>query len=464
MFRKEIYAKRREQLAQSISSGLILVPGNNESPMNYKDNTYHFRQDSTFLYYFGLDQPSLAGVIDADSGESIIFGDDITVEMIVWTGTLPGLASICEKVGVNNVKTMSELEGAIAKAISRKREIHFLPPYRTDILLQLSAILHVDHLNITGLSSLELIRAVVAQREIKSGEEIEELDRAVEISADMHLAAMRMTRPGMRESDIAAKVAEVAMASNGNLSFPIIATINGQTLHNHYHGNIIKSGDLFLLDAGAETEMHYAGDLSSTFPVDPVFTPIQKEIYQLCLDAHMAATSMLRPGTSFKEVHLTACRTIFEGLKSLGLTRGDTEEAIKAGAHALFFPCGTGHMMGLDVHDMENLGEQWIGYDGQPKSTQFGLKSLRLGKELQPGYVLTIEPGIYFIPELIDLWKSENAHTDFLNYQEIENFRDFGGLRNEEDFVITEDGARRLGKALPLTLEGVEAVRQSNAI
>jgi len=275
----------------------------------------------------------------------------------------------------------------------------------------------------------------------------------------MHLAAMRYARPGMRESEVAAKVAEVALAANGNPSFPIIATINGQTLHNHYHGNIIKSGDLFLLDAGAETETSYAGDLSSTFPVDPTFTPIQKEIYQLSLDAHMAAVAMLKPGTAFKEVHLTACKTIFEGLKAFRLTKGDTSEAVEAGAHALFFPCGTGHMMGLDIHDMENLGEQWVGYDGVPKSTQFGLKSLRLAKELRPGYVLTIEPGIYFIPDLMDQWRSAYHLEQFLNYKEIEKFRNFGGLRNEEDFLITEEGARRLGKALPLTIEGVEAVR-----
>lgn len=460
MFSKEIYTRRRKQLAGSVSSGLILLPGNEESPMNYTDNTYHFRQDSTFLYYFGLDQPSLAGVIDADTGESFLFGDDVTIEMIVWTGKLPGLASLCEKVGVTMLKPMGGLEALISGALTGNRVVHFLTPYRTDILLKLSALLHAGHQKVSGLSSLELVRAVVSQREIKSGEEIEELDKAVGISADMHLSAMKITRPGMRESEIAARVAEVALAANGNLAFPIIATINGQTLHNHFHGNKIKSGDLFLLDAGAETEMHYAGDLSSTFPVDPLFTPLQKEIYQLSLDAHLAAVSMLSPGTAFNEVHLTACRTIFEGLKSLGLTRGDTDEAIHAGAHALFFPCGTGHMMGLDVHDMENLGEQWVGYDGIPKSTQFGLKSLRLGKELRPGFVVTIEPGIYFIPELIDLWKSEHKYTEYLNYPEIEKFRNFGGLRNEEDFVITDNGARLLGKALPLTIDGVEAIRQ----
>lgn len=461
MFSKETYIARRKILADSLSGGLILIPGNEESPMNYADNTYHFRQDSTFLYYFGIDQASLAGVIDADSGESILFGDDYSVEMIVWTGVVPSMAELGERAGVKEVRPFAALQTLISEALAAKREVHFLNPYRSDIQIRLSELLQVHYRAIPDKASLDLTRSIVAQREVKTQEEIAQLDRAVDISVEMHLAGMRYARPGMRESEVAARVAEVALAHNGVPSFPIIATINGQTLHNHYHGNTIKGGDLFLLDAGAETEMRYAGDLSSTFPVDPTFTPLQKEIYQLCLDAHMAAVSMLRPGTAFRDVHLTACRTIFEGLKGFGLTKGDTEEAVKEGAHALFFPCGTGHMMGLDVHDMENLGEQWVGYDGVPKSTQFGLKSLRLAKELRPGYVLTVEPGIYFIPDLIDLWKSQDHLSDFLNYKEIDKFRNFSGLRNEEDFLITGDGYRRLGKALPLTIEGVEAVRAS---
>lgn len=459
MFSKEIYTARRRKLADTVSDGLILLPGNEESPMNYADNTYHFRQDSTFLYYFGIDQASLAGIIDADSGESVLFGDDYSVEMIVWTGKVPSIAALGEQVGVTNVKPFLSLQAIVSEALSQNRKIHFLNPYRSDILLRMAELTNNSYQAVPEMASLELTRAVIAQREIKSDDEIAELDKAVDISVEMHLAGMSYAKPGMRESEVASKVAEVALAANGNPSFPIIATINGQTLHNHYHGNTIKSGELFLLDAGAETENGYAGDLSSTFPVDPTFTPLQKEIYQLCLDSHMAAVSMLKPGTAFKNVHLTACRTIFEGLKGFGLTKGDTEEAVQKGAHALFFPCGTGHMMGLDVHDMENLGEQWVGYDGVPKSTQFGLKSLRLAKELRPGYVLTVEPGIYFIPDLIDLWKSQNHLSDFLNYVEIEKFRNFSGLRNEEDFLITEDGARRLGRALPLTIEGVEAVR-----
>ncbi len=459
MFKTEVYIQRRKQLADSVSSGLILLPGNEESPMNYTNNTYHFRQDSTFLYYFGIDQASLAGVVDADTGISMLFGDDYDIDMIVVTGVVPSIKSLGERVGLTEIKASSALSGMITEALAKKREIHFLTPYRTDILLKVSELTGIQYGNIPKQFSLELTHAVVAQREIKSTEEVAEIDRAVKITADMHLAAMSYARPGMMESEVAAKVAEVALAANGNISFPIIATINGQTLHNNYYGNIIKSGDLFLLDAGAETPMRYAGDLSSTFPVDPTFTDLQKEIYQLCLDAHMAAVSMLKPGTSFKEVHFRACHTIFEGLKAFGLTQGDTEAAVEAGAHALFFPCGTGHMMGLDIHDMENLGEQWVGYEGVPKSTQFGLKSLRLGKPLKPGYVVTIEPGIYFIPELIDLWKSQNHLSQFLNYTEVEKFRNFSGLRNEEDFLITEDGARRLGKALPMTIEGVESIR-----
>lgn len=459
MFGKEIYTARRKKLAATLSGGIILLPGNEESPMNYTDNTYHFRQDSTFLYYFGIDQPSLAGIIDADTGESMLFGDDYSMDMIVWTGVVPGMAELGEQVGVTNVKSFSSLQTIVSEALYKKREVHFLNPYRAGILIRLAELMHLSYQSIPDKASLELTRAVVAQREVKFAEEISELDLAVDISVEMHLAGMRFARPGMRESEVAARVAEVALAANGHPSFPIIATVNGQTLHNHFHGNLINSGDLFLLDAGAETENHYAGDLSSTFPVDPTFTPLQKDMYQLSLDAHSAAVAMLKPGTAFREVHLTACRTIFEGLKAFGLTKGDTREAVEEGAHALFFPCGTGHMMGLDVHDMENLGEEWVGYDGIPKSTQFGLKSLRLAKPLRPGFVLTIEPGIYFIPDLMDLWKSEKRHKQFLNYKEIEKFRDFSGLRNEEDYLITPEGARRLGKALPLTIEGVEAVR-----
>ena len=275
----------------------------------------------------------------------------------------------------------------------------------------------------------------------------------------MHITAMKMAKPGKTELEITAAVQEVAVKAGGQLAFPIIATVNGETLHNHYHGNTLKSGDMFLLDAGAETSLHYAGDLSSTVPVDPTFTEKQKVIFNIALSAHQAAVKMLKPGIKFKDVHLTACRTIGEGLREIGLMKGDINEAVNEGAHAMFFPCGTGHMMGIDVHDMEDLGEVYVGYEGQPKSTLFGLKSLRLARELKPGFVITVEPGIYFIPQLIDIWKAEKKFEDFINYEELEKYRDFGGLRNEEDFLITEDGARLLGKYIPTTVEEIEEIK-----
>ena len=298
------------------------------------------------------------------------------------------------------------------------------------------------------------------QRNYKSEEEIAEIEKACIVTADMHLAAMRTVRPGIRESEVAAAVAEVAYANNYELSFPIIATINGQTLHNHDHSNLIKSGDMLLLDAGAETEMGYAGDMSSTIPADAKFTTRQREIYDIQVAAHEAAVAALRPGIPFVDVYELSCKVIMEGLKELGFVKGDPMEAVKAGAHAMFMPCGLGHMMGLDVHDMENLGEVYVGYDGQPKSTEFGRKSLRLGRKLEPGFVLTIEPGVYFIPELMDLWRSQNKFTEFINYDKLFTYKDFSGIRNEEDYLITENGARLLGKKIPVRAEEVEAIRK----
>lgn len=458
MFNAKTYMERRERLRNQVSSGLILFLGNDESPMNYLDNPFPFRQDSSFLYFFGLSYPGLAGVIDIDEGRDIILGTDLTVEDIVWMGTQPSLAQKCAKAGVKETMPLDELKNILTAAREKNRTLHFLPPYRPEHFLRLSDLLGISPEMAADSASVELIMAVVEQRKNKTPEEIDEIDRAVAISADMHLTAMKMARPGITEAQIAAAVHEVALAAGGQIAFPIIATVNGQILHNHYHGNVLESGQMFLLDAGAETAMGYAGDLSSTMPVDKQFSDRQKEIYQICLDAHEAAISALKPEVPFRDVHLKTCRTLTSGLKSMGFMKGDIEEAVAAGAHALFFPCGTGHMMGLDVHDMENLGEKYVGYDGEEKSTQFGLKSLRLARKLEPGFVLTIEPGIYFIPELIDMWKAEGKFTQFISYDKVETYKDFGGLRNEEDFVITEDGCRLLGKPIPKTIEDVEAM------
>ena len=456
MFKPEIYKQRRNRLRKSVGSGIILLLGNDESPMNYADNTYHFRQDSTFLYFFGLSFPSLAGVMDCDSGEDTVFGNDLTVEDFVWMGPQPTIASRAVSGGVTGTGPLSGLPGLLEKARSQRRRIHFLPPYRPENKIKLFELLGILPSEGKDEASVELIMGVVEQRNHKSPEEIAEIDRAVDISVDMHRTAMRMVRPGIRESEIAAAVQAVAVASGGQIAFPVIATVNGQTLHNHYHGNTLEPGRMFLLDIGAETELGYAGDLSSTMPVDPHFTSRQSEIFNIVLESHNKAIEMLRPGIPFREVYLESARVIVRGMKDLKMMKGDIDGAVEAGAHALFFPCGLGHMMGLDVHDMEDLGEVYVGWDGNPKPTQFGIKSLRLGRPLEPGFVLTIEPGIYFIPELIDQWKAKGHNTEFINYDKVEEYRKFGGIRNEENFLITENGYRLLGKPKPKTISEVE--------
>ncbi|NKB88502.1 MAG: M24 family metallopeptidase [Acidobacteria bacterium] len=459
MFSKETYTGRREALAASLDGGLLVFPGNNESPMNYADNCYDFRQDSTFLYYFGLNQPEVAAVVDVDAGTATIFGDELSIDHIVWMGDLPTVAERAEKVGVSDTRPFGAVADVVAAARAAGRAVHYLPPYRADTTLWLADLLGMAPAEVADGASLDLLRAVVDQRNIKSDEEVAEIDRAVETSVAMHVAAIRMAHPGMNEAEIAAEVARIAKAAGGRTSFPIIATIHGETLHNHAHVNQMSDGDLFLLDTGAETALGYAGDLSSTFPVSERFSERQRTIYELQLASQVASVEALAPGVPFRDVHFTGARVIFDGLKDLGIMKGDTDEALAAGAHAVVFPCGTGHMMGLDVHDMENLGEVWVGYAGEPKSTQFGLKSLRLARPLEPGFVVTVEPGIYFIPQLMDLWRADGTCAEFINFDELDKWRDFGGVRNEEDFLITADGARRLGPHKPQTVEEIEALR-----
>jgi len=457
MFTKETYINRREQLKKTVASGILLFLGNDECGMNYADNTYSFRQDSTFLYFFGLSYAGLSAIIDIDNDKEIIFGDELTIDDIVWMGTQPTLKEKSERVGVSCTQSSKSIESYLKNAQSKGQQIHFLPTYRAEHKLKLMDWL--GYMPAAQEASVPFIRAVVNQRNYKSAEEIVEIEKACNTTADMHIKAMQILRPGMNESEIAGALADVALSAGGNLSFPTIATINGQTLHNHYHGNIVKPGDMLLLDAGAETAMGYAGDMSSTIPVDEKFTSRQKDVYDIQVASHLAAVEALRPGIPFKDVYELSSKVIVEGMKSLGLMKGNADDAVREGAHAMFFQCGLGHMMGLDVHDMENLGEVFVGYNGEPKSSQFGRKSLRLGRKLESGFVLTIEPGVYFIPELMDLWKGEKKFTEFINYDKLETYKDFGGIRNEEDYLITEDGARRLGKKIPLTTDEVEALR-----
>jgi Xaa-Pro aminopeptidase len=459
MFSADTYKKRRDALLSSFDGGLLLFLGNTESPMNYGDNPYPFRQDSSFLYYFGLAQPDLAGVVDVDAGTATIFGDELSIDHIVWMGDLPTLARRAEDVGVSETRSWEDLEEILGRAVTAGRAVHFLPPYRATTKIQLRDLLGVAPEDAEEETSTDLIRAVVDQRSYKSPEEVAEIERAVTTSVAMHEAAMGMARPGMLEREIAAVAEHIAMGAGGRISFPVIATINGQTLHNHFYGNTIAEGDLFLLDAGAETGMGYAGDLTSTFPVSPTFDDRQKTIWDIVLRAYEAAVAKVGPGVPNIDVHFAACRVIFEGMKELGVMKGDTDEALEAGAHAMVMPHGIGHMMGLDVHDMENLGEQYVGYGDRERSDQFGLKSLRLARELEPGFVLTVEPGIYFIPQLMDLWRSRGHLTDFIDYDELDKWRDFGGMRNEEDYLVTPDGARRLGPRKPQTEEEIGEIR-----
>jgi len=461
MFGIETYLKRQQELLKNVKSGIILFPGNDESPMNYTDNPYHFRQDSTFLYYFGIIRPGLFALLDTGNGSVTIYGDDYTVEDFVWMGKQPTIREQAALCGVEKTGSINDLFNRLKQATDNREAIQFLPQYRHHNILKLMDLTGLNAQEIIKGASVELIKAVVAQRNYKTEEELVEIEKGVDTTVEMHVAAMKMLKPGMRELDIVVDIERIARATGGEISFPTIATINGQTLHNHYHGNIVKEGQMFLLDCGAETPMGYAGDLSSTFPVSKTFSNLQKDIYLLVLKSHYACVDALKPGVTFKEVHRAACLTIADGLKSMGLMKGDTESAVDAGAHALFFPCGTGHMMGLDIHDMENLGEEYVGYNGEPKSTQFGLKSLRLGRAMEPGFVVTIEPGIYFIPELNDQWRAQNKFMEFLNYDEIDKFRNFGGIRNEENYLITKGGKRLLGtKKKPMLIEEIEELRK----
>lgn len=460
-FDKSVYIQRRNVLKKTVGSGLILFLGNDESPMNYHDNTLRFRQDSTFLYYFGLDVAGLVAVIDTESENDIIFGSELTIDDIVWTGPLPSINEMAQQVGVSHTLPYANIETTIKKALSQKRKVHFIKPYRADNAIKLSEWLDIPIRNLATHVSIPLVKAIVNQRAYKEEREIAEIDKAVLTTTSMHLAAMHYAKPGMKEYEVVSKVHQAALEAGGDLSFPIILTVNGETLHNHYHGNTIKEGQMILCDAGAENDMHYAGDLTCTFPVGKKFTSRQKEIYEIVLHTHQTAVSLLKPGVLYRDIYIKACETLVEGLKSVNLMRGNAQEAVVAGAHAMFFQCGLGHMMGLDVHDMENLGEEYVGYtDTMKKSTQFGIKSLRLGRTLETGFVLTVEPGIYIIPTLIDQWKVENKYADFINYDVLETYRDFSGIRIEEDFVITTEGSRLLGTALPKKVSEIDAIRQ----
>lgn len=457
MFDPEVYSQRRKSLKEKLNNGILLFPGNDESPMNYPSNTFHYRQDSSFLYFFGIDSPGLNALIDLDNDLDIIYGDDFTIDDIIWMGDQASIKERAENSGIEEVRPSSKLADDISKAMNEGRKIHLLPPYRGETKIFLAGILNTSVGNLPDFISKEFIKAVVSLREIKDELEVQQIEFAVDIAYKMHTTAMKMAHPGTWEREIAGMVEGVSLANGKPVSFPVILSMDGQTLHNHSHDNLLKEGRLMVTDAGSESPLHYASDITRTVPVGGKFSLRQKEIYELVLKANQDTIEATRPGISNKELHLMAAEIITNGLKDLGLMKGDVKEAVSKGAHALFFPHGLGHMMGLDVHDMEGLGENYVGYDeNTQRSDQFGLGNLRFGKELKPGFVFTIEPGIYFIPALIDLWKREKKHEEFINYNKLVSYKEFGGIRVEDDVLVTEDSKKVLGKPIPKTIKEIE--------
>ena len=457
MFDAKTYIRRRDFLKKQIPSGLILLLGNDDSPMNYAANPYPFRQDSTFLYFFGLDTPKLAALIDMDEKQDTVYGDDIEIEDIIWMGYLPTVQERAAAAGVKQTAPFKDLAPRLRDALAKGRPVHYLPPYRPEIFMRIESLLGIKPEDAKAKSSPGLIKAVAAQRSIKSDEEVAQIEIALKTTFKMYVTAMHMAQPGIYERDIAGRIDGLAIVGGGLTAFPTILTKNGQILHNHSHGNKLKKGDLLVVDAGGQSPLGYAADITRTIPVGGKFTAAQKDVYEIVLKAQETAIKSMKPGVRYRDIHLQTARVIVGGLKALGLMKGDVEEAVLQGAHALFFPHGLGHMLGLDVHDMENLGENFIGYDeGIQRSAQFGLAYLRMAKELRAGHVMTVEPGIYFIPALIDKWGKDNKFRDFIAYEKLARYRNFGGIRIEDDVLITKDGRRLLGRLIPKAPAKVE--------
>lgn len=459
MFEKSTYENRRKALKNKGLNGIGLFLGNVDSPMNYLDNTFHFRQDSSFLYFFGLNFQRLAGIVDFDNGKDYLFGDDVDIADIIWMGPQVPLRENAAKVGVENVAGYSKLFEFVSDAAKKGRKVHFLPPYRGENKILLEKLLGISVHQIKENASLQLIKAVIDIRSIKDPEEIAEIEKACATGYKMHITAMRMAKPGVWEQKIAGTIEGIALAGGGMTSFPIILSQNGETLHNHDHSKILKEGNLMLTDAGAESLLHYASDFTRTVPVGGKFTQKQREIYEIVLAANNHGTALTKPGVTYLSVHLAVAEVIATGLKQLGLMKGDVKEAVRNGAHAMFFPHGLGHMMGLDVHDMEDLGQIYVGYDEETRPVdQFGTAYLRLGKRLQPGFVITNEPGIYFIPALIEKWKNEKINSEFINFKKVNEYLDFGGIRLEDDILVTETGSKIIGERVPINPDEIEEI------
>ena len=466
MFSIETYVNRRTELKKLVKSGIILLFGNNESPVNYPNNGYYpFRQDSTFRYYFGLERDGLVGVIDIENDSEILIGDDIDIDDIIWYGSVNSVSDLAASCGMKKSAPMKQLQIICNEALKLKRPIHFLPPYRHDNKLQIFDLLGIHPNQQKESASVELIKAVVKMRSTKEQQEIDEIDQACSIGYKMHTTAMRLTKPGLTEKYVGGMVNGVANAYGSMVSFATIFTQHGEIMHGTPSWNKLEDGRLALCDCGAENRNGYCSDNTRTYPVNGKFTQKQLEIYKIVEECHDYALELSKPGIRYYDVHMGVCRLMTERLKELGLMKGDVDEAVKAGAHALFLPHGLGHMMGMDVHDMEGLGQNYVGFDNdiQP-STQFGTNCLRMGRKLEKGFVVTDEPGIYFIPALIDDWRAKGLHQDFINYDKVEGYKDFGGIRIEDDILITDNGCRFLGEErIPYHPKDVEDFMRSNA-
>jgi Xaa-Pro aminopeptidase len=458
MFNKSIYVSRRNTLKQKMGSGLILLFGNNDAPNNYPSNTYRFRQDSCFLYYFGQRREGLVGVIDVDNDKEYIFGNDIDIDDIIWYGFVPSVKDLAAEVGVAHTAPMSELKTLIDKAKSQGQEIHFVPQCRHDLMIQLADLVGIHPLQSKEKASVRLIKAIVDMRAVKQPEEIAELKAAADIGYLMHTTAMKECRPGRSEKYVAGIIEGIAMSLGDRYAFQSILSMHGEIQHGYPSHTPMEAGRLMLCDAGAESKENYCSDNTRVTPISGKFTQRQRDIYMAVEAAHDWVIDHAKPGVKWLDMHLGACRVLTDHLKQIGLMKGDTDDAVREGAHALFMPHGLGHMMGLDVHDMEGLGQNYVGFDDEVQpSTQFGLNCLRCGRRLQAGFVMTDEPGCYFIPHLIDLWRSQHLHEDFINYDLVETYKDFGGVRLEDDLLITPDGCKIIGdKVIPYHISDVE--------
>ena len=466
MFSKQTYINRRQELKKLVGTGVVILFGNNESPANFPANGYYpFRQDSSFLYFFGQQRDGLIGVIDIDNEIETLVGDDIDIDDIVWYGSVDSVHDMAEQVGVANSAPMKTMKTICNDAMRNHRKIHFLPPYRHDIMIQIFDLLGIHPNQQKESASMDLIKAVVKMRSTKTQEEIDELERAAVIGYKMHTTAMRLTKPGVTEKFIGGQVDGIANSYGSMVSFPTIFSQHGEIMHGNPSMAELQSGRLVLCDAGAETINHYCSDNTRTYPVNGKFTDRQLSIYKVVEECHDQVLQLARPGVKYADVHFAICRIIFNRMKELGLAKGNTEDAIAQGAHAMFLPHGLGHMMGMDVHDMESLDQINVGFDEEtrPNLEQFGTNCLRMGRRLEEGFVVTDEPGIYFIPDLIDKWRAENHCADFLNFDELDKYKDFGGIRIEDDVLITKDGCRFIGKdRIPYHPKDVEAFMANN--